>query len=443
MTEAQVGPILVSLATLLAAAHLFGFVAVRLRQPRFVGEIVAGVFVGPYVLGRPLPHTTEALLGGSGSQTALVLGFVSWLGLLLLMFVTGAEVRRVLAREQWAPTAWILAVGTAIPFVLAFVVAIVLPLSSLWGPNGGEGAFAVTLAAATAITSVPVISRIFHDLKILHTRFASLVLGTAMMEDIGLFAALAVATALAHYRPGEPLGKDLVVRIGTTIAFLAFGLLLAPRILRWVGTLRANVLARRERVAYALLLMLVYTAAAVLLDVNIFFGAFLAGFGLVGGFSGSERERFAPALDAISRVGFATFIPLYFVLVGTKLDLGAGFSLSVLLVFLVGSSVLRITFVGMAGGFARFSRRDATDLAVAMNARGGPGIVLATIVYEAGIISPSLFTALVVTAVVTSQVAGWWLDRAIRRRGELLGEAVGKNDPTGAAGARTHPATGA
>jgi len=429
MTESQVGPILVSLATLLATAYLLGLVAVRLRQPRFVGEIVAGVLVGPYVLGRLFPQATVSLLGAPGSPTALVLGFVSWLGLLLLMFVAGAEVRRVLAREQWAPTGWILAIGTAIPFVIAFVFAIVVPLTTLWGPNGSEAAFAVTLATATAITSIPVISRIFHDLKILHTRFASLVLGTAMIEDIGLFAALAVATALAHSQPGESLTNLLVIHIGKTVAFLAFGLLVAPRILRWLGSLRLNVLARRERVAYALLLMLVYTAAAVLLDVNIVFGAFLAGFGLVGGFSGSERERFARPLDSIGRVGFATFIPLYFVLVGTKLDLGAGFSLTVLLVFLVGSSILRMTFVGVAGGFARFSRRDATDLAVAMNARGGPGIVLATIVYEAGIISPSLFTALVITAVVTSQVAGWWLDRAIRNRHELLGEPVGPGEP--------------
>jgi hypothetical protein len=78
-----------------------------------------------------------------------------------------------------------------------------------------------------------------------------------------------------------------------------------------------------------------------------------------------------------------------------------------------------------------------------MNARGGPGIVLATIVYEAGIISPSLFTAFVITAVVTSQVAGWWLDRAIRQRHELLGEPVGHSDQTAeTADARTRATTG-
>jgi K+:H+ antiporter len=93
--------------------------------------------------------------------------------------------------------------------------------------------------------------------------------------------------------------------------------------------------------------------------------------------------------------------------------------------------VLRMASVGAAGRLARFSRQDATDLAVAMNARGGPGIVLATIVYEAGIISATLFTALVITAVVTSQFAGWWLDRAIRTRRELLGEPVGTPERAG------------
>lgn len=424
MTEVQVGPILVSLAALLAAAHVLGLLAVRLRQPRFVGEIVAGLLVGPFVLGGAFPDLSEALLGAPGSPTTLVLGFVAWLGLLLLMFIAGSEVRRVLAREQWRPTAWILGLGTVVPFVIAFVVSAALRLDDLQGPRGGELAFALTVATATAITSIPVISRIFRDLKILQTRFASLVLGTAMLEDVALFAALAVTTALARIDPGSPLAGPLARHIATTVAYLAFGLLLAPRILRWLQALRVNVLARRARLAYALLLMFVYTGLAVVLGVSIVFGAFLAGFGLVGGFGGSERERFAGSLEAIGRFSFATFIPLYFVMVGTRLDLGAGFSLPVVLAFLFGSSALRVVFVDLAGRGARFRSRDAADLAVAMNARGGPGIVLATVVFEAGIIAPAMYTAIVITAVVTSQFAGWWLGRALRRRGELLGEPI-------------------
>jgi len=426
VTESQIEPILIALSVLMAGAHVFGYLAAKLRQPRFVGEILAGILLGPFVLGEVSPRLDQALLGDSADAadaTRLVLGFLSWLGLLLLMFISGSEVRRVLAREQRGPTAWILGVGTAIPFVIVLAVSSALPLEELQGPRGGEVALLVVLATAAAVTSIPVISRIFHDLKILHTRFASLVLGTAMLEDIALFAALAVATSLA--RPdGGSLAGDITVHIAVTVAFLAVGLLLAPRLLTRMNALRVNVLARRAKVGYSLLLMFIYTAAAALLDVNVVFGAFLAGFGLVGGIRGTDRVRFAEPLDAISRVSFATFIPLYFVLVGTRLDFGARFSLTLLLAFLLGSSALRIAFVGAASKAAGFSTRDAVDVAVAMNARGGPGIVLATVALEAAIITPSLFTALAITAIVTSQAAGWWLARALRRRGELLGEPI-------------------
>jgi Kef-type K+ transport system membrane component KefB len=184
-------------------------------------------------------------------------------------------------------------------------------------------------------------------------------------------------------------------------------------------------LARRAQVGYALVLMLAYTSVAAAVETNVVFGAFLAGFGLVGGFQGTQREWFASALDAIGRFAFASFIPLYFVLVGTRLQLGAGFSIVVLLAFLVGSSALRGSFVALASRLAGFGGRDALDVAVSMNARGGPGIVLATVAFEAGIIAPRFFTALVITAILTSQFAGWWLDRALRSRGEILGEPVG------------------
>jgi len=426
MSESQIAPILVSLATLLAFAHGLGFVATRLGQPRFVGEILAGVAIGPFALGRLAPSLTRQLLGDpadAGDPTRLVLGFLSWLGLLLLMFISGSEVRRVLAPEQRRPTAWILGLGTALPFAIAFGVGSWLPQGGLRGPHGGNLAFLLVLATAAAVTSIPVISRIFHDLGILHTRFASLVLGTAMLEDIALFAALAVATALAGPGAGPPTG-ELALHIAVTVAYFAVGLGVAPLVLRRIQDRRWDRLARATRVAYALVLMLGYTAVAALLGVNVVFGAFLAGFGLVGGLRGTERERLAAPLDAVSKFAFAGFIPLYFALVGARLALGAGFSFAVLIAFLAGSSALRLGFVSAASRLAGFGPRDSVDVAVAMNARGGPGIVLATVAFEAAIIAPQLFTALVITAIVTSQLAGWWLGLALRKRGELLGEPI-------------------
>ncbi|HEY5699880.1 MAG TPA: cation:proton antiporter [Acidimicrobiales bacterium] len=427
MTESELAPILISLTTMLAAAHLLGYIAAKLRQPRFVGEILAGVLLGPFVLGELAPDATRSLLGDPadpGDPTRLVLAFLSWLGLLLLMFISGSEIRRPLAREQRRPTLWILGIGTAVPFVIAFTIGAALQTRELRGPNGGKIAFLVVLATAAAVTSIPVISRIFHDLKIMHTRFASLILGTAMLEDIALFAALAIATALAQ-PGGEVATGEVVTHIAVTVAYLLVGLLLAPKVLRSIVDQRWNVLARRAQVGYALVMMLAYTSVAAAVETNVVFGAFLAGFGLVGGFQGTQREWFASALDAIGRFAFASFIPLYFVLVGTRLQLGAGFSIIVLLAFLVGSSALRGSFVALASRLAGFGRRDALDVAVSMNARGGPGIVLATVAFEAGIIAPRFFTALVITAILTSQFAGWWLDRALRSRGEILGEPVG------------------
>jgi Kef-type K+ transport system membrane component KefB len=430
MPESQIAPILISLAVLVAVAQALGAVAALLRQPRFVGEILAGVIVGPFVLGRFAPAATRALLGPAADPTdatRLVLGFASWLGLLLLMFVSGSQVRRLFAPEQRRPTAWILGLGTAVPFALAFGVGALLPLDGLHGPLGTDVSFLLVLAAAASVTSIPVISRIFHDLGILHSRFASLVLGTAMLEDIGLFAALAVATALAGVHHGS-LAGGLASQMAVTSAYLVLGLFVAPVGLRRIHHARWNVVARHSPVAYALMLMLSYTAVAAALDVNVVFGAFLAGFGLVGGVGGTGRARFTEALDTIGRVAFATFVPVYFVLVGARLELGAGFSFAVVLMFALGTSAVRLGFVAAAARLSGFGPRDAADVGAAMNARGGPGIVLATVAFEAGIIAPTLFTALVLTAIATSMAAGWWLGHALRTRGELLGERVVTDD---------------
>jgi Kef-type K+ transport system membrane component KefB len=426
MLDPQIVRILVSVAVLVTAARVLGAFSTYVRQPRFVGEILAGVVVGPFVLGRFLPDAARALLGQTAyptDATRVFLEFASWLGLMLLMFVSGSQVRRLLAPEQRRPTAWILGLGTAAPFALAFGVGALLPLDRLHGPRGTDVAFLVVLAAAASVTSIPVISRIFHDLGILHSRFASLVLGTAMLEDIGLFAALAVATALAGVHSGS-LAGGLAIHMAITSAYLVLGLSLAPHMLGRIHDARWNVLARHSPLSYAVVLMFGYAGVAALLDVNPVFGAFLAGFGLVGGVGGGAPTRFTYPLETIGRVAFAVFVPLYFVVVGARLDLGAGFSFAVLLVFAAGTSALRMGFVTAAARLSGFAPRDAADVGVAMNARGGPGIVLASVALEAGIIAPTLFTALVLTAIATSIAAGWWLARTLRRRGELLGERI-------------------
>ena len=428
MTASQIASVVVSLAVLLAAAHVVGHAFERLRQPRLVGEIVAGALLGPHVLGRLAPGASSALLGVGATPeagaTRTVVAFAYWLGLLLLMFVSGSEVRRVLATENRRPTAWILGVGTPLPFFLALAVGSFLPLRAIAGPADSETAVLLVLGIAVAVTSIPVISRIFHDLRILHTRFASLVLGAALLEDVALWAVLAVATAIAG-TAGQEVTRAVTEHVGSTLAYMAAGLLVAPPLLRRLHAARWNVLRRASPVGYAFLVLLSYAAAAAAFDVSLVFAAFLAGFGLVGGMRGTHRRTFAEQLDAIEKVAFAVFIPLYFAVVGSQLELGAGFSFGLLAAFLLGSSLLCLVSVGLSARLAGFRGLEIVNLAVACNARGGPGIVLASVAYEAGIVDGAFFTTLVLTAILTSQFAGAWLRAVLRRGWPLLrGDAL-------------------
>jgi Kef-type K+ transport system membrane component KefB len=267
-----------------------------------------------------------------------------------------------------------------------------------------------------------VISRIFHDLKILHTRFASLVLGAALLEDIALWAVFAVASAMAA---NSEVGASFLTKAqesGNTILFLLAGLFVLPALLRRLHDARWNVVRAQSPTGYAALVLLAYAAAAALFHVNMVFAAFLAGFGLVGGMSGSQRAKFAEPLEAVAKVATGVFVPVYFALVGAKLNFGAGFSPGVTAIFLGASSLLCLLSIGLAARLAGFRGIEIINLAVVSNARGGPGIVLASVAYEAGIISGAFFTTLVLTAVLTSQFAGWWLATVLKRGWTLLRE---------------------
>jgi Kef-type K+ transport system membrane component KefB len=378
------------------------------------------------VLGRLAPGLSAALFGehAGTDQTGPALGFAYWLGLMLLMFVSGSGTHSLLARGNRRKTAVLLGVGTPLPFLitLGLGLASVLPMHALTGTAGHPTAALLVLSVGVAVTSIPVISRIFHDLGILHTRFASLILGFAVIEDILLWGALAIATSLAGSAASSEVHAlgDAATHMAAALAYTFVGLALAPGWLRRLHAARWNFLVRTSPTAYAVLILLAYAALAGAFEINLVFAAFLAGFGLVGGIDGTERERFADTLDAITKFSFAVFIPIYFGLVGYKLGLGRDFSLGLLLAYLVGSSLLSLLAKGLAGRAAGLRGLDLLNLAVVANARGGPGIVLASVAYDAGIINGSFYTALVLTAVFTSQIAGTWLRFVLRRGWPLL-----------------------
>ncbi|HEY1799567.1 MAG TPA: cation:proton antiporter [Terriglobales bacterium] len=411
MSNADLTSIVFILLLLVGLAQLLGYLFVKLRQPKVVGEILAGIVLGPSLLGRL--HFASALTDAAKHQ-GNILNFVYWLGLLLLMFLSGAETQQLFTRDERREVGWLTIVGTGIPFLLGLVFGPWIVRPVLAGPNGNKISLTIILAVGVAVTSVPVVSKIFADLKILHTRFARLVLGVAVLEDIVLWLALAVATAMAGKTVLHP--REMSYHLAVTVGFFVLGLTIVPRLVKRINKSRFNVFAQQSPVGYAIAVLLAYCAVAGALDVSLVFAAFLAGFAVVH----KKRRIFAEALDAIGKVSFAFFIPVYFALVGMKLDLVQGLSWWMLGAFIIGSCVIKILSVSLAGRFAGFRGLDLINLAITTNARGGPGIVLASVAFDAGIISPKFYTTLVLAAVLTSQVAGAWLDYVLKKGWPLL-----------------------
>lgn len=411
MSNSDLTSILFILLLLVGLAQLLGWLFVKLRQPKVIGEVLAGIVLGPALVGR-LP-IGSALMQAIQHQGSL-LNFVYWMGLLLLMFLSGAETQQLFSREERREVGWLAIVGTGLPFLAGLALGPWLIRPSLAGPNGNRISLVIILAVGVAVTSVPVVSKIFADLKILHTRFARLVLGVAVLEDVVLWLALALATALAGKTVLDP--RQMTWHLLATVAFFLLGLTIAPRVIKRFNKSRFNVLARQSPVAYAIAVLLSYCVVAGALDVSLVFAAFLAGFAVVH----KKRRLFAEALNAISKVSFAFFIPIYFAIVGLKLDLVRGFSLWMAAAFILGSCLVKIASVSLAGRFAGFRGLDLINLAITTNARGGPGIVLATVAFDAGVISPKFYTTLVLAAIITSQLAGAWLEYILHKGWPLL-----------------------
>ncbi|HEY2789788.1 MAG TPA: cation:proton antiporter [Gaiellales bacterium] len=422
LATTDVAHLLMALAALLLAAHAVGSVFVRFRQPRAIGEVVGGLLLGATVFGYLTPSAQSWLFPATGA-TPTVLSAVNQLGLLLLLFITGTEIRRVFHREERRTVGAVFLTGMIIPFLAGVLILQATNLHRMWGPNGNSTSFLLVFAIAMAVTSIPVISRIMHDLGILDTTFARVVLGVAVLEDLVLYVVLAVAIGYAGAKSGTLFGlpdalglrggtaADMIYHIGATLVFLGVSLVVGPPLYRWVGGLKVNLIQRASPIAHQLTFMFLATIAALGLGLEAFFGALVAGI-VVGS---TEREP-SEATMAVTSFALAFFIPIYFAMIGLGLDLVHGFSVVFFVGFLLAACVIKSISVYLGARAAGETGGSSLNLAVAMNARGGPGIVVASTAFAAGIISQPFYAVLVLLAIITSLAAGAWLERVPRER---------------------------
>ncbi len=420
LNEVEITRFFVAIVALMGMAHFVGSLFARLKMPRVIGEIAGGLILGPTVLGAIAPGAYEWIFKGFDGEDKL-LAMASEFGLVLLMFMSGMEIKARFAREDRKVAFPLLAGATLLPFIVGAAAPRVFDFEPYMGPNGNLTSLTIIIGIAVAITSIPVISKIFIDLGIMHTRFARICLTVATVEDIALWGLLTMAISLS--KSADPSMSDVITTPVVTLVFFVVAMVVIPRLLNGLCRTPARNVVENRPVRLALLTCFGMVAVSELIGVKDMFGALLAGMAICR----LPHDVVEVVRTKVKAFALVFFTPIYFAIVGLKLDLLKSFDLPFFLGFFLFCCVVKSLATAVAGRFTTGDWLSTANLAAALNTRGGPGIVLASVAFDAGIIDERFFITMVLTAVITSLFAGVWFRYVLNQGWPLLrvrGEAL-------------------
>jgi Kef-type K+ transport system membrane component KefB len=429
LSEVEITRFFVAIVALMGMAHFGGSLFARLKMPRVIGEIAGGLILGPTVLGAISSGAYEWIFKGFDGEDKL-LAMASEFGLVLLMFMSGMEIKARFAREDRKVAFPLLAGATLLPFLVGAAAPRVFDFKPYMGPNGNVSSLTIIIGIAVAITSIPVISKIFLDLGIMHTRFARICLTVATVEDIALWGLLAVAISLS--KSADPSLYEVVKTPVVTLIFFTVAMVVIPRLLNGLTHTAARNVVENRPMRLALLTCFGMVAVSELLGVKEMFGALLAGMAMTR----LPQDVVDVVRTKVKAFALVFFTPIYFAIVGLKLNLLKSFDPVFFLGFFLFCCVVKSLATAVAGRVSTGDWLSTANLTAALNTRGGPGIVLASIAFDAGIIDERFFITMVLTAVVTSLFAGAWFRYVLSQGWPLLrirGEALPDDeaDPAG------------
>jgi Kef-type K+ transport system membrane component KefB len=400
MADSELSRLLLSLVLLLSSSLAVGHIFHHFHLPRVIGEILAGIILGPSFFGFFFPEVYAWIFNGFAEQGKLLSVFY-WLGLILLMFSAGFELPERIDKGDRVLLICLFIGGLSLPLALGYFLANLIPNNM--GSN--QTAFTIIIAVASAVTSIPVLSRIFIDLNIISTRFAKMILTAAAAQDLFLWVILSIGLAIqAESTSILSLDFSYFKIIISTVLFI-ISIFVGSFILRLSNQILVSKNYKMPLMGYTLLVCLAFVTLATMLGVNVVFAALLSGI-LIGQFSG---EKISEVKQNIKNFSIWFFVPIYFALVGLKINLLHDFNIIILLKILLLTSFVKIISVTLFANISLASWKKSIDYGVAMNARGGPGIVLASLAYTAKIIDNELFLVLVFVAIITSLLSGLWL----------------------------------
>ena len=398
MSESQVSIFIFSVLVMLSLSLAMGHFFEIMKMPRVIGEIVAGILLGWSVFGQVAPELYEWLYGKNSGQDNFILVFY-WMGLILLMFTAGFKISSKINKDDGKIVSRLVLGGLCIPFTFGFYASGVFPNAA----KADHIAYALVLGSACAVTSIPVITKIFMDLGLEKGCFAKRILSAAAIQDLILWAIISIALSIQH---GDAINAtSIITKFISVILFSVIIVFVGPVIVRFLGQFVKNKTPEDAIMGHVILVCLAIVGLASLLSVHIVYGSLLAGI-VVGHFS---SEKLDSVKHSITNFSGWFFVPLYFSLVGFKINLNGDLSFVMAGIFLAASSLVKIFSIMIFMLRSKEKPLDIIDYGVIMNTRGGPGIVLASVAFSANIVDQSLFFALVISSIITSLIAGVWL----------------------------------
>ncbi len=398
--------LLLQLAAMLLSARVFAEIAQKLKQPAVVGEILAGIVLGPTILGMVSPDSFEYLFQSNPSANLALDGIIQ-MAVILLLFIAGLEVELHLVWSQGKSALNISLMGLVIPFVLGFVIPFFFP--SFFGlAEGDKVLFSLFMGTAMSITALPVVVRILMDMDLFKTKMGMVIVAGAMVNDIIGWLIFSVILSFMGKSGNLSLMSTIVITLLFTIFMLTLGKGLINRVLPWTNKKLAwpgGLLSLS--MAFCFLL----AAFTEWLGIHAIFGAFL--FGVALGDSDHLSEK---AKEIIHQFINNIFAPLFFVSIGLKINFFTNFDIWLVLIILAISFAGKIIGSGFGALRSGFSRDDAMAVGFGMNARGAMEIILGLIALENGLIDEKLFVALVVMALVTSMTSGPLMKWALKKK---------------------------
>ena len=398
--------VLLALTVIMITARVVGLLFARLNQPAVIGEVVGGIILGPSLLGRLSPETAAFLLP---ADAAPFLGVIAQIGVILYMFLIGLELDLGVLRARLSMTIVISQASIVAPFALGGALAFVL-FDSLAPAGVPFSSFLLFIGVSMSITAFPVLARILGDRGLQKTPMGTLALTCAAINDAIAWCLLAFVVGVMQATP-----LAAIRTVGLTFLYIALMLTVGRAIVvRAVARLDRSAKIGEQTLALVLVGVLLSAVATEFIGIHAIFGAFL-----IGAIIPHHSQVSAQAHQRLADIVRVMFLPAFFAFTGLRTEIGL---LQNVEDWMLCGVIIVVATVGKFGGTTLAAKamgldwRDSAALGILMNTRGLVELIVLNIGLDLGVITPRLFTMLVIMALVTTMATSPILMALLKKR---------------------------